>query len=276
MRSLLRRLGRLMAKIPSDQKWLYPFYLAGTLTRRDEHFVFPSLPEAFDGMTVAFVSDIHFGPFLGQKRAEDLARRVNAMKADLVLLGGDFGEDAAAGAELFQYFHLEAPPLGIFASIGNHDLKGSPDDVAALKDRLKKSGVTVLQNGFCDLERGGGVIRLAATDDSRLGAPDPDILFSFPSPFTLFFPHSPDILPEVLSRGQKAFDLCLCGHTHGGQVSVFGHALLSSSVWGDRYLSGRKKENGHEIFISNGVGTSLFPVRLGAPPQYHLITLTRK
>ena len=73
--------------------------------------------------------------------------------------------------------------------------------------------------------------------------------------------------------GGPFFQLALCGHTHGGQVVLFNRALKSPSDYGEKYRTGWKKENGVDIMISNGVGTSFLPVRLGARPQIHLITL---
>ena len=82
------------------------------------------------------------------------------------------------------------------------------------------------------------------------------------------------ILPQTLADG-PFYQLALCGHTHGGQVALLGHSLHSSSDLGDRYRSGWYREAGAEIMVSNGVGTPVLPVRLGAPPQYHLITLRK-
>ncbi len=92
----------------------------------------------------------------------------------------------------------------------------------------------------------------------------------------IYTPHSPDILPSALKQGHFDFALVLTGHTHGGQVAPFGHTIHSSSRYGDRYRSGWIEEGGKQIFISNGVGTSLLPVRLGAPAQIHRITLRKK
>ena len=273
----LNALGKLLAKVPRNKKWLWPFYLAGQLNLVEDTFSSPAMPEEWDGFRIVYFSDVHFGPMFSAQRARDLIMKINALNADLVLLGGDYGETALAGVDFFEAI----PPIhakhGVLAAIGNHDLHGSQKDNKKLKETMRHKGIMVLEND-CHILRGkDSVLRFCATDDIRSGKPDADIL-NGPTPegqttFTVYFPHSPDILPGILTNGQKKFDLGIFGHTHGGQIAPFGHSLHSSSRWGDRYRTGWMIERGHEMLISNGVGTSLIPVRIGAPPQYHLITL---
>ena len=116
------------------------------------------------------------------------------------------------------------------------------------------AGVDDFYNGYPDLEKTAAACREAD--------------------FSIFLSHSPDILPETYALpGGPFYQLALCGHTHGGQVRLFGHALKSSSDYGDRFLSGWYRENEVDILVSNGVGTSMLPVRFEARPQIHLITL---
>lgn len=265
-------LGKLLAHIPQTSKLLYPFYLAGQLELNEQTFAFDTLPPAFDGFRVAYCSDIHFGPMFSKERARALADKLNALPCDLLLLGGDFGETTATGTALFEHFALRRPPFGIFTAMGNHDLKGSEQEIGALKETFKDHGITLLQNACATVRKDGQALRLCATDDTRHGRPDVGILQPYQG-FTIFMPHSPDILPQITQSSPPQFDLCLAGHTHGGQVAIWGHSIISSSRYGDRYRSGRIIENGHLIFVSNGVGTSQLPVRFGAMPQYHLITL---
>jgi predicted MPP superfamily phosphohydrolase len=68
----------------------------------------------------------------------------------------------------------------------------------------------------------------------------------------------------------------LCGHTRGGQIAPFGRSLFSGSIYGDRYLRGWYEDGGSMLLVSNGVGGWMLPLRLGAPPQAHLITLYKK
>ena len=92
--------------------------------------------------------------------------------------------------------------------------------------------------------------------------------------------HNPDALPVVAanssSDGAPWADLILAGHTHGGQIAPFGRGLFKSSIYGDRYRSGWYEDAGLLMMVSNGVGDYMVPMRLGAPPQAHFITLYKK
>jgi hypothetical protein len=76
--------------------------------------------------------------------------------------------------------------------------------------------------------------------------------------------------PDIAARVPRRVALQLSGHTHGGQVRLVGWAPLTPS--------GRKLNYGHarmncDIVVSGGLGCSLMPFRLGAPPEIVMVTL---
>lgn len=274
----LRRMLRFAGRIPTRYKLLYPFWLSAQLYETNEVVSFAQLPAAFDGLTIAYASDIHYGPFLGKERAIDLANRLRAMQADIILLGGDYGEDTATSIALFDVLPKLSAPYGVFAAIGNHDRMGDEASFELLLERMRAWGAYPLLNDARVIVKDGASLCICATDDIREGHPHfPSLTpHATASDFVIYAPHSPDILPSALKQGHFDFDLVLTGHTHGGQVAPFGHTIHSSSRYGDRYRSGWIEEGGKQIFVSNGVGTSLLPVRLGAPAQIHRITLKKQ
>jgi predicted MPP superfamily phosphohydrolase len=264
----------LLSHIPKS-KFFYPFYLANQLHISEEFFYSENLPKSLDGFRIAFFSDVHFGPMFKKERVLDLAEKVNSLDADVILMGGDYGEITRTSIEFFKVLPKLKSKYGCFASIGNHDRHGSKKEFAKLLQAIKDKNIIPLINEQHIISDAN--ISLYASDDIYTGSPDLsffDDTENYKDKFSIFFPHSPDILPKVLNKNKKAFDLALCGHTHGGQIALFGKALYSSSRYRNRYLSGWKKEKNHRIFISNGVGTSIMPVRFGARPQINLIILT--
>ena len=267
----------LLARIPTHSKILYPSYLSAQLARKEEVYASPALPSAFDGYKIAYASDIHYGPYLGRDRVLDLVERLIALDADLLLLGGDYGAHTTDAIPFFDLLPPMSFPDGILAAVGNHDLAGTSEEIARLFDAMRAKGVRPLVTESHAIHRGGALLQVCSVDDIRNGAPDyaKAAEHLVPDGFLLFAPHSPDVIPPL--RESRAFvpHLTICGHTHGGQVTVFGRSLHSSSRYRDRYLSGWKHEDGMDILISNGVGTSMLPVRWGAKAQYHRITLKR-
>lgn len=272
-------LGRLLAKVPP---WpvFYPLYEAAQLNLVEELYWSPQIPEGFDGFRIAYLSDIHFGPLFPEERVRNLVERVNKLHADVVVLGGDYAVNSDGAVEFFQRlkpgFQAKTAVLGV---MGNHDRRLPDENLEKLTAAMREDGVTPLVNDGILLERRGSRMAFVSCDDYYCGAPDlaKTAALSKSADFTVFLPHMPDVLPETFALpGGPFYQLALCGHTHGGQVAVLGHAIKSSSIYGSRYLSGWYHEHGVDFLVSNGVGTSGLPVRLGAKPQMHLIVMKKE
>ena len=79
--------------------------------------------------------------------------------------------------------------------------------------------------------------------------------------------HEPDIFPQVPAR----VSLTLSGHTHGGQVRVFGYSPMVPSRYGNRYAYGHIVEDDRHLVVSGGLGCSILPVRIGVPPEIVMV-----
>ena len=243
------RLGILMASL-RPRRWLYPIYAARQLRLERHEISSAHVPRSLSGLKLAYASDIHYGALLDAERVNDLAARLNALEADIILLGGDYGEDAAHSLE---FWHIVPPlhaRLAVCAVIGNHDR--ADGDIDALCAAMQSKNVTPLVNSALTLRSGEDTIA----------------------------PHAPDALEDAYNvQRDPFFDLALCGHTHGGQVTLLGFAPYTASRrglrYGNHYRSGEIEEHGVTVLVSNGVGTTWLPLRLGARAQYHLITLSR-
>ena len=276
----IKMFGKLLTNLPSSSPLLYPVYLAAQLDTVEETYASPQWPKEFDGLKIAFVSDIHYGSLLKEDRVRKIARRVNALDADILLLGGDYGENPRGAVDFFRLKPGFKARIAVLGAYGNHDrTQKEADTEKELAQGMREDGVIPVVNDAYILERYGRKIAFASTDDFYNGKPDLKKVARLcgEASFTVYFPHNPDILPATQEMpGRLFYQLAICGHTHGGQVSVCGHAIKSSSIYGDRFLSGWFHEQGADILVSNGVGTSGLPVRLGARPQIHLLTMKTK
>ena len=81
--------------------------------------------------------------------------------------------------------------------------------------------------------------------------------------------HEPDIFPEVPDR----VALTVSGHTHGGQVRMFGYSPVVPSAYGLRYIYGHIVEQQRHLVVSGGLGCSGVPMRFGAPPEIVVVEL---
>ncbi len=263
----------------------YPFIEPYLLRVEQKTLAFPELPQGFDGLRVAFLSDIHYGPFFSADRLDALVSRVNALRPDLVLLGGDYANDSDGAVAFFQMRPAFSARLGVYAVPGNHDRVMPESNRDLLEGAMSAAGIVPLFNRTVPLTLSSGeTIYLSGIDDYGNGHPDAAQAACSVrrDDFLIFLTHNPDAIPsfqEIPAQDGSTdwADLILCGHTHGGQVTLFGQkALFSVTSYGERYRTGWKEENGAQILISNGVGTSVVPMRFFAPPQIHLLTLTRQ
>ena len=247
---------------------------------KDYTFTSPDLPAQFDGTRVAFVTDIHRGPFFSADRVGSLVKKVNALQPDLVLLGGDYIFMGTKYAEscLQELSGLRAP-LGVFGVLGNHDYGGAQEDEGgpdAVIKAMDDAGITLLRDQGVWIDKGGGRIRLGGVSDYSRDAPQlaPAAGDAATNDFVLLVSHEPDYT-EDLPAG--IVDLTLCGHTHGGQVTLFGKwAFHVPSKYGQKYRTGVVKNQATTVIISNGVGTSTIPpIRLFCRPQIVVVTLRR-
>ena len=272
-------LGRLLMLLPVSCALFYPLHLAVQLDLKEETYTSSAFPAEFDGLRIAYVSDIHYGAYLSEARVRALVERVNALNPDLIILGGDYGENSQGAVDFFRLQPGFSASIAVLGVVGNHDRTLPENNLQALKRAMTEAGVRPLVNDVFLMEKAGKQVAIVGVDDFYNGNPDLKKAAALcrEAEFTIFAPHTPDILPETYALdGGPFYQLALCGHTHGGQVVLFDRALKSSSNYGERYRTGWKQENGTDILISNGVGTSFLPVRLGVRPQFHLITMKSK
>ena len=238
-------------------------------------------------LRLVLVADIHAcEPYMSAARIAAICRTANTLGGDMILLLGDFITDMhlslgpvapeAWGAALATL----SAPLGVHAIMGNHDWFDDPDPLAretgpTLSHRaLAAIGVPVYDNRAIRLEKDGHPFWLAGLADQwgpRLGMDDlPGTLarITDAAPIILMA-HEPDIFPQVPAR----VAVTLSGHTHGGQVRLFGYSPVVPSRFGNRYAYGHIVEEGRNLIVSGGLGTSILPIRLGAPPELTVVEL---
>ncbi len=136
----------------------------------------PDIPAAFDGVRIAFVSDIHRGPFYSEAQVGRLVDRVNALRADLILLGGDYVYTGTKyESSCFSELARLHAPLGVFAVLGNHDY-GRPDSASPGPGNAvaaaDEAGIPVLRNQGLWIEKEGQRIRLGGVADYKASTSD--------------------------------------------------------------------------------------------------------
>lgn len=249
-------------------------------------------------LRVAALADLHCGSaHMSLARIQDVVETTHALQPDLILLLGDYvtrdrrNVHQVAPAQWARELGRLRAPLGVFSILGNHEYWDDPEvqkrqsgDPFALR-ALHDVGVPVLQNDAVRLAKDGAPFWVVGLGDQlayRIGytptgrwrfqglddVPGALARVTDSAP-VIMMAHEPDIFASMPSR----VSLTLSGHTHGGQVNLFGYAPWTPSEYGMRYAYGRIVEAGRDLVVSAGLGTSGLPIRFGAPPEIVLLEL---
>jgi len=254
------------------------FIEPGRLVLHQETIRIDSWPQELSGLRVAVISDIHAGgPFIDEKKLRLIVERTNQLQPDLIVLAGDYMSPNSWHSERVEPEVLTAflkdfrAPLGVYSVLGNHDWWYSGQKV---RQGLEGNGIKVLDDEVVELKWRDSSFWLAGLADlwTRPQKIDQTIAKIPQGKAVIALTHNPDIFPRL----PPSVQLLLAGHTHGGQVNLplIGRPIEPSD-FGERYGAGHVFENGHHLFITTGIGTSILPIRFRVPPEIVLLTIVR-
>ncbi|MBR2661043.1 MAG: metallophosphoesterase [Clostridia bacterium] len=279
-----RRLGIIVLAVLAVLLFCYPFIEARLLQTEKVKLKADDLPAEANNLRIVYLSDIHYGFWFSDGDLSRLVARINNLRPDLILFGGDYATDNQSAIAFFQSLQKKGTlhsRYGIFGVIGETDRGDSDFTCTQLTDAMANAGVTPLVNKTQTVHIGARQIYIAGVDDLQTGNPDVKAVSRAVSSkdYVIFLSHNPSIIPDAqlatdASGNLGWFDLGLFGHTHGGQMLFFSPLLGLDEDVPDRYRSGWLKENRVDLLISRGVGTSVWPGRLFCSPQIHYMEVS--
>jgi uncharacterized protein len=236
--------------------------------------VSPDIPNSFVDKKFVFISDIHFGPLLSIDRVKNLVASINQLKPDFIVMGGDYVHRSRAYINpVFDELQKLQSSFGVYAVLGNHD---HWEDAALTKSCMKKDGFKDCDNHSYWIRIVEDSIKIGGVGDlwEDVQIADSTIRDVKKSDFCILLSHNPDYLEHLRT---DLVDLTLSGHTHGGQVTLFGlWAPLLPIRSGQKYRYGLIKSNDRQSYITSGVGTVTPPLRFFCRPEIVLITLKKQ
>jgi len=230
----------------------------------------PGAPEYLHGLRILFVSDLHFSRYTPAGRCARLKAQMAALRPDLLLLGGDYAEDYRGMVRFLGLLAGVPHLLGAYGVPGNNDYE-LDSGLEFLSKKTNNAGLPLLVNESIPLALPGGTLYIGGCDDYKHGHPDTRRIFPEADGYRILLSHYP-VLPEC------RVDLMLSGHTHGGQFNFFGLSPYTLGYERKRRLcalSGLHRFDRTQVLVSNGVGVSKLPLRIGAEPQLHLLKFGR-
>lgn len=233
-------------------------------------------PPELSGLRIAMIGDIHAGGwFIDEKKITRLVDSTNQLSPDLIVLLGDYMSPNSwhsrrvapeVTASILRNLHA---PLGVYAVLGNHDWWYNGPKV---RRALEQNGLAVLDDDVIEVNWKEKSFWLVGLADlwTRPQHIEETLAKAPPATAVIALTHNPDIFPRL----PQTVPLLLAAHTHGGQVNlpIVGTPIVPSRH-GSKYTAGHIIENGHHLFVTTGIGTSIMPVRFGVPPEIVMLTI---
>ena len=243
---------------------------------REQIIQIDNWPKELGGLRIAVIGDVHTGgPFINDQKLRRIVELTNQQHPDLIVLLGDYmspnswhshrvePEVTAAGLK-----DLSAP-LGVYTVLGNHDWWYNGEKV---RRAFEQNGIKVLEEEVAELKWRDKSFWLAGLADlmTRRQHVRETIAKAPPDSTIVALAHNPDVFRQL----PESVPLLLAAHTHGGQVNLplIGTPIVPSR-FGSKYTAGHVLENGHHLFVTTGIGTSILPVRFRVPPEIVILTI---
>jgi len=261
-------------------------------TIRREKIVLNNLPDAFNGLKIIQISDIHSGSFASGDAFKRAVQMINAEKPDVIFFTGDLVNDRSDEAEPFVeiWKDLKAE-FGIFSTLGNHDygdyvqwdsVSSKAQNLQRLKEIHKEMGWDLLMNehrilskngasiGIVGIENWGAALHFPRKGDmkkAKLNMPD--------VPVKLLLSHDPSHWKAQVTTDHKDIDITFSGHTHGFQFGIeIPGFKWSPSQYVYKQWAGLYSEANQHIYVNRGLGFLGYLGRVGIKPEISVIELS--
>lgn len=228
-----------------------------------------ALPGLGRPLRIVHLSDIHGSPWdMPEVRIARIVGRVNALHGDAVVITGDFHASKFWNPPMRLEDALR-PLTALRAPLGVWNVPGNHDDPYWTRWVMRRFGLNLLASASVDL----GPVQLVGADDMILGTDPVAGLHraagrANPAKPVIAIAHEPDFFPALPAN----VALLLAGHTHGGQIRVFGLPRLPPYYEAHR-RGVFSNARGQQMVVSAGLGTTFVPIRIGVPPEIVVIEL---
>lgn len=220
-------------------------------------------------LRIGVASDTHLGELFGAKQLDELAEIFHREKVDLILLPGDIMDDnldAFYRENMAPHLAKLTAPLGVYATLGNHDFFGAERSIAT---EIQRAGIRVLWDQALEVD--GKFTLIGRNDDLALGRPSAEqLLQGVNKDLPIFLlDHRPS---EIEQHSRLPIDIQVSGHTHKGQI--FPAGLITRMMY--RLDYGYEKIGLGHYFVTSGYGFWGIPMRLGSQSEVVIIDVVGK
>lgn len=235
----------------------------------------------FDNFNIVQISDLHNKVF--GKEQDPLLKKVKSLSPDIIVITGDLVDRRRYNLENAMYFIDKAIKIApIYYVSGNNEAWSGR--YSEIKDKLIETGVYVIDDERIEVKKNSSTINIlglsdpAFITDSYIEETDTSkmekhlISWSRVGGFNILLSHRPELFDLYSSN---KINLVFSGHVHGGQIRIpfIGGILAPNQGFFPKYDSGSYNSNNTTMFVSRGLGNSLFPIRIFNRPEIISVAL---
>jgi uncharacterized protein len=251
----------------------------------------PNLPDAFKGLKIIQLSDIHSGSFTATEPIMRAIEKINNEQPDLIFFTGDLVNNVAKEMEPYiDIFSKLQAKEGVYSILGNHDYGDymrweHPDDKLKnfeyLKDIQKQMGWNLLLDENRLLQRGNDSLAIIGVQNwsSKMRFPKyGDLAKAVRGTETasvkLLLSHDPSHWDAQVCTEYPDIDATFSGHTHGAQfgVEIPGFKWSPSQYFYEQWAGLYQKANRY-LYVNRGFGFIGYPGRVGILPEVTIFEL---
>lgn len=254
---------------------------------------FDNLPEAFKGLKILHISDIHSGSFTNKAAVQKGVKKIMDQKADIILFTGDLVNNKASEMQDYiEVFNKLSAPMGVYSTLGNHDygdyISWPSEGISRSQniENVKKVhgilGWRLLMNEHVVLEKNGQQIALIGVENWSAKKRFPkhgDLAKAYAGaenyPFKILMSHDPSHWDAQVRPLYPSIDITLSGHTHGMQFGLEIPGIKWSPVqYVYKQWAGLYEETNQKLYVNRGFGFIGYPGRVGILPEITVIELS--
>lgn len=240
------------------------------------------LPRSFHNLKIVYATDFLYN---GSNRffMNEAVHRINKSRADIVVLGGNYGNKYENSLEFFDVIPNIHARFAVVAVLGQNDISKDNRDDFLINQKMKQKNITLLVNQILPIKLDGESIYIYGIDDYINGSPsfEPALSTLTQDEFVVFASHSHKVLNDITGTQEEEnisrfSDLSLIGSTLGGQY-IFTEPIqrVFDPIHAPKFISGWHSDKRSNILVSNGVGV-YSGFRLLVRPQIHEILIKYK
>jgi predicted MPP superfamily phosphohydrolase len=254
---------------------------------------FPDLPDAFDGLTITHISDIHSGSFDNPEKINYAIDLINEQNSDLILFTGDIVNTHAT--EMYPWIdtfkRIKNHKYGKFSILGNHDYgeyvtwsseAEKERNFQEIKNLHQQIDFKLMLNENTFIENGADKIALVGVENWGLNFKKAGDLQKASNglskeDFKILMSHDPSHWDAEVNKHDKNFHLTLSGHTHGLQFGIEIPGILKWSPIQYLYKqwAGLYENAGRYVYVNRGFGFHAYAGRVGIMPEITVIQLKK-